>query len=479
MSENKPPLTGRRRFLRQAVRAAGFASMPLSWQAIAHNLSTGRIPQRQPGYGDLYPVADERTGLELLRLPKGFRYTSFSWAGEQMDDGNIVPKAADGMGVVTESGDLLTLVRNHELQGKTPLVGKPETAYDNLGGGTSSLVFNTATGKLERSWMSLSGTLNNCAGGVTPWGSWLSCEEGCYNPELAEKHNWLRRKYWGAQHANKNHGWVFEVPAEGIAKPEPLFDMGQFNHEAVAVDLQSGYLYQTEDHKPKAGFYRFIPNSAQELQLGGQLQMMKVVDYPDMRRQYGNERQFKVEWVPIADPRRGHNPGSHDGSGVVTQGLAAGGSSFVALEGCFYYQGQIFFTAKMSGAARAGQVFCYSPATGTLTIVFESPAHQVFSGPDNLAVSPRGNLVICEDHVTDVDRAHHLLAMLESGDYFYFCQINPAISGQYLGHDLAPKMLQSEWAGISFSADGKWMFANIYKPGLSVAITGPWEDHLA
>ncbi len=479
MSRTKSHSTGRRRFLRQAASAAGFASMPLSWQAIACNLGSGRIPQRQPGYGELFPTVDERTGLELLSLPKGFRYTSLSWAGDRMDDGNIVPGAADGMGVVKETGSLLTLVRNHELRGSTPLVGKPEDAYDNLGGGTSTLVFNTASGKLEKSWMSLSGTLNNCAGGVTPWGSWLSCEEACYNPDMAEKYDSLRRKRWSAAKAKKSHGWVFEVPAEGIANAEPLYAMGQFRHEAVAVDRHSGYLYQTEDHKPKAGFYRFIPKSTEQLSLGGQLQMMRVVGYPDMRRQSGTEQQYKVEWVPIAKPCQGHNPNSHDGAGVVGQGLAAGGSSFLALEGCFYHQGLIFFTAKMSGPARAGQVFCYNPATETLNIIFESPAHQVFSGPDNLAFSPRGNLVICEDHVSENNKYSRLLSLLESGDYFYFCQINPEIKGEYLGHDLAGKLEGSEWAGISFSADGRWMFANIYNPGLTLAITGPWQDHLA
>ncbi len=453
--------------------------MPLSWQAIASSLSSGRIPKRQAGYGPLQTVADERTGLELLRLPKGFSYTSFSWAGERMDDGNIVPGAADGMGVVKESGDLLTMVRNHELQGRVSLVGNPEYAYDNLDGGTSTLVFNTATGKLEKSWLSLSGTLNNCSGGVTPWGSWLSCEEGCYDPEAADRYNWLRRKHWRAEKAKKKHGWVFEVPAEGIAKPLPLTAMGQFQHEAVAFDPDTGYLYQTEDHKPRAGFYRFIPESASQLSHGGQLQMMRVVGYRDMRREAKSEQKYKVEWVPIADPTRGHNPGSHDQAGVVTQGMDAGGTAFVALEGCFYHQGQVFFTAKMSGPARAGQVFCYCPATETLSIIFESPAHSVFSGPDNLAVSPRGNLVLCEDHVTEVNKASRLLSLLDNGDYFYFCQINPEISGNYLGHDLSAKMPHSEWAGISFSADGRWMFANIYAPGLTLAITGPWQADLA
>lgn len=469
----------RRRFVAQAAAVAGFSALPLSWQAIAKTIGSGYTPQLKTGYGALSPVADKRTGLELLRLPKGFSYTSFSWAGETMDDGNIVPRAADGMGIVKQDGDRLTLVRNHEIQGRLPLAGNPEQAYDNLGGATSTLVFNQASGQLEKSWLSLSGTFNNCAGGVTPWGTWLSCEEACYDPQLAISENWLRRLYLEVEKAEKTHGWVFEVPAEGVAKPEPLYAMGQFNHEACAVDPRDGTIYQTEDMIPNAGFYRFIPHKKEVLLAGGKLQMMRIPEQLDMRGGFAIGSEFNVQWVDIKDPCQGNSPGTHDTSGVVKQGLAAGGSAFLALEGCFYYQGQVFFTSKLGGAAHAGQVFAYDPAAEKLTLIFESPSHQVISGPDNIAISPRGNMVICEDHVAKVNKAQHLLALLEGGDYFYFCQINPDLSGEHYGHDLANTLPGSEWAGITFSADGRWMFANIYNPGITVAITGPWVDDLA
>ena len=165
------------------------------------------------------------------------------------------------MGVVREEGSRITLVRNHELAGSSGAIGPIESAYDVTGGGTSTLVFDTAAEKLVESGISLGGTLINCAGGVTPWGTWLSCEEGPVSPATFHLPVPQRYAHWNIDNARRDHGFVFEVPAEGIAEPAPITGMGQFAHEAVAVDPESGICYMTEDLSPSAGFYRYIPDT--------------------------------------------------------------------------------------------------------------------------------------------------------------------------------------------------------------------------
>ncbi len=99
-------------------------------------------------------------------------------------------------------------------------VTTPPPAYDpDAAGGTSTTTFDAHDGQFLDSYGSLSGTVRNCAGGPTPWGTWLTCEEtGDINPENGTK-----------------HGYIFEVPAKGKGDPTPLKAMGRFEHEAVAI----------------------------------------------------------------------------------------------------------------------------------------------------------------------------------------------------------------------------------------------------
>lgn len=467
--------TSRRKFLLGGLAGAGTVSLGL--------LAYGRYTQPLPGasipeaMGPLQVVDDQTTGLPLLKLPEGFRYRTMSWAGTRLHDGNTVPGAADGMGVVRQEGSRVTLVRNHELQGSSGAMGERAYAYDEaLPGGTTTLVFDTETEELVDSRVSLSGTLYNCAGGVTPWGTWLSCEESTFSPTLRHLAPSGKYRWWDLSKARKEHGFVFEVPADGIAEPRPIKAMGQFEHEAVAFDPRTGIAYLTEDMGPNAGFYRFVPDVPGDLHRGGRLQMMKVDGRPDMTDYLKLGEEMDTGWVDIDDPEQGFLPGTRRGMGVSSQGMARGASRFVALEGCTYSEGSVYFTSKLGGRFMAGYVLEYDPQREKIRMVFESLGHDHFSGPDNIVVSPRGSLVICEDRLSKTKNAQSIAGLTREGEFFRFCQVNPELGGKFGGHDLAATALRSEWAGATFSRDGEWLFMNIYDPGITVAVTGPWAE---
>lgn len=461
----------RRDFLRSGFAGAGAVSFGLL--ALSQYGCQRRYELEDSPFGPLLEVADETTGLPILLLPEGFEYRTISWAGEALSDGYTCPGSFDGMGIVAETDTEIRLVRNHETRGSTGAIGPPEQSYDITGGGTTTLVFDKASGTFSESWISLSGTLNNCAGGVTPWGTWLSCEEAAFR---AGQKAPASRSHWDADHTRKPHGFVFEVPADGIAEPRPLTAMGQFEHEAAIVDPESGIVYMTEDQKPNAGFYRFLPTVSEQLAAGGMLQMMSVNGGQEMKKGLRIGEEFPVAWVDIADPEHGHEDGELEGHGIVNQGLKNGGSAFIALEGAIWDEEKLYFTSKRGGKARAGLIFEYFPRSEKIRLVYESPGHQYMSGPDNINLSPRGNLVICEDRVNSNPVGQCIAGISTRGDLHKFCVINPELSGRYGGFDLYQTARESEWAGVCFSGDGQWMFANIYKPGITVAITGPWQS---
>src|SRR5262245_42829759 len=213
--------TERRTFLRRGAMGAG-AMWMISLQELMSRLAYGEALNPSP-YGPVSPKLDERTGLPLLQLPDGFRYLSYSWTGDPLEDGTPCPSLHDGMAVVDAQGNSghLILVRNHEPSAGEPYIHRPPITYANDGGGgTTNLIFNTRREQWEKAWATLAGTIRNCAGGVTPWGSWITCEET----------------------GDPSHGWNFEVGAQ-TGDPTPLVDMGRFSHEALMVDPLTNFVY--------------------------------------------------------------------------------------------------------------------------------------------------------------------------------------------------------------------------------------------
>ncbi len=460
-------MKSRREFLNET-----FSSVTGFGVAAAFSSLAGRISFGEHAAGiNLNPVKDENTGLPLIRLPEGFRYVTYGWTGDTMDDGSRTPINHDGMGVVSESAGVVTLVRNHEISNDgQALKTKHGTPFDDQAqGGCTTLKFDTQKGKWLESFVSLSGTSRNCAGGVTPWGTWLTAEETVLGIGSTDQRIDKKRSF------KQDHGWVFEVDPRGVKKPVPLTGMGRFVHEAVAIDRNTGIVYQTEDRKT-AGFYRFIPANKSNLAAGGELQIAEVVGEDDLRGKVESGKVFDVKWHRIPDPSRAHSFDIwKDELGVFRQGKKLNATTFARLEGCWSGNGFIYFDATSGGAAKAGQIWQYDPATQKLTMLFESPGKTTLNMPDNLCVNPHGGLTLCEDGDYGDDqypqRIHHLsqdgkLTTLAANDM----QLDgiKGFRGDFRGR---------EWAGATFSPDGKWLFANIQKPGITFAITGPWDSY--
>jgi uncharacterized protein len=471
----------RRHFLRTALATAGGVAALPAFGALGSLASHGRVyaAPGKGGYGELVPTRDLRDGGVRMSLPEGFQYRSFSWAGEMMSDGHLVPLAHDGMAVFNVNGKF-RLVRDHEDRnapnaGSTAIDGN---AYDpRAGGGTTTLVVNPFTRQLERDFISLNGTIVNCSGGLTPWQSWITCEE----TNAGMPQGWARQ-----------HGYCFDVPAaaNGSVPAVPIPALGRFSHEALAVDPKTWIVYETEDNGNTSGFYRFLANTPGVLTNGGRLQMLAVVDRPnyDTRLNQTVGEALPVRWVNIANP----NPLGTSSTAVFSQGATLGGASFARLEGCWYGNGAIYFDSTSGGNAGVGQIWEFRPKGdgGTLTLIFESPSAAVLDSPDNLAVSPQGAVLLCEDGDAD----QYMRGVTLDGEIFDFA-LNLQNSYEWAGATFAempvswndvrirgnnkPHGKRSDRITLFVNRQGATSGPNPPPPGnegMTFAIWGPWEN---
>lgn len=441
----------RRTFLRRGAMGAGALWAACFGPYMARRAEGAAIASP---YGTPIPTMDESTGLQLLKLPPGFRYMSYSWTGDLMADDVRCPNLHDGMAVIDAQGNSgrIILVRNHEGGAGTPYLNKPSITYRNdATGGTTNLIFNIRKGTWEKDWSSLAGTNRNCAGGVTPWGTWITGEET----------------------VEAGHGWSFDVGAEK-GDPTPLKAMGRFSHEAMMVDPTTGYVYETEDATP-SGFYRFVPDVPGKLKEGGRLYMMKVLNGPpnnDFGPLAAGPTTWPVQWVPINDPEALT-------VSCVNQGIAQGGARFRRLEGCWWGSTKGYFLSTNGGPVSEGQVFEYDPWNETLKLIYASPTANDLDNPDNITVTPRGGLLLCEDAAGGTNLpAERMVGLTLDGNTFTFAENNIELTANLIaiaGKTVAPGNYRGqEFAGACYSPDGKWLFVNIQTPGITFAITGPW-----
>ncbi|HEU4651184.1 MAG TPA: alkaline phosphatase PhoX, partial [Croceibacterium sp.] len=376
-------IANRRRFL----RATGSAFAALAASGCLRGGAAAA--QGAAGYGPLVPDPQG-----LIDLPAGFSYRVISSLGDAMSDGGTVPDQADGMGCFDLGGGRIALVRNHELMPGQDGGGAAGAAYDAtaggtvpLPGGTTTIVLDARTLAVEREFRSLAGTIRNCAGGITPWGSWLTCEENVSKPDGK---------------IGKEHGYVFEVPASATAPvdPVPLKAMGRFNHEAACVDPASGAVYLTEDREDGL-LYCYVPRVKGKLAEGGTLHALAIEGIPDARNWAGvavaPQAWHAVRWVTL------DNVEAPDDD-LRKRGAAAGATLFARGEGIHMGDRELYFCCTSGGAAKLGQVFRLRPqARGQdrLQLFYESTDIAQFNYGDNLTVAPNGHLVVCEDAYTD------------------------------------------------------------------------------
>lgn len=450
----------------------GSISIATSFYALQRSASCGALAADSHAVDSKYgPLVHDPKGL--LDLPVGFSYQVIATGGEKMSDGYLTPGKPDGMATFAGPDGLAVIVMNHEMlphqepgpfgEGHSLLKTEHRSLLYDQGpvphrGGTTTMVYDTKQQKKVRHYLSLAGTTRNCAGGPTPWNSWITCEETVITQ--GDKVDYDTGRKYSCQ---EDHGFNFEVPAQAepkLFKAVPLKEMGRFNHEAIAVDPQTGIVYQTED-RDNGLIYRFIPNTPGKLVEGGRLQALCVADTKPIDTRNWSKQRFtvgeprRVEWIDMEDVLSPEDD-------LRDRGFEAGAAKFARGEGMWYSEGQIFFACTNGGKNKTGQIWRYLPDenntdSGQLELFVEPNDSALLEAADNLTMAPWGDLMLCEDRSGEVVR---LIGITMEGQLYTFA----------LNH------VGGEFAGVTFSPDGSTLFVNLQTRDLTLAITGPWQQ---
>jgi secreted PhoX family phosphatase len=492
----------RRVFLQRSaamvVATLGSTVGPFAGLAARASSQGPKFAAENGGYGPLVDVLDERDQVVRLSLPEGFKYRSFGVRGSSMtEEATLTPGRHDGMAAFSWRNGKIRLIRNHEQTQPNPVgaFGDSTNSYDPAAPGGTTTLEVSPTADEVRSWVSLNGTTFNCAGGASPWGTWVTCEE---TPNGVDQQ---RSFLIGPGDPDdltytQKHGYLFEVPVDRgpgeLQTAQPIRAAGRFAHEAAAVDPTTGFVYMTEDDFAYgSGFYRYRPPNRpfqdKRIADGGVLEVLGVIPdgasgptTVDLHTDQVPGTTYRVAWIRIEDPDPDFAPGlSNDEAArvVFQEAESKGAARFSRLEGMDQFGRKVFFVSTEGGGPfdsdpppnssagfgdGYGQVWMYDTAKETLTLVFESPGPDVLDFPDNIIVSPRRkSVILCEDS----SGVNMLRALTTDGLLFDF-----AVNRVGPGTD--------EFAGATFDPGGRVLYTNMQSNGITYAIWGPWNRGL-
>lgn len=412
----------------------------------------------------------------LLELPLGFRAAIVQRAGDVMSDGHTVPEQPDGMTCYAHEGAWV-LLRNHEL-GRlgthAPWPDDPRIYDPERRGAVTRVIVDPHALResleghdrtaIRSSNLVLGGTDLNCAGGparVDGVDGWISCEES----------------------DAEDHGFAFWTRVDDAAlvsgQERRLTGLGRFKREAVALDPTTGVLYMTEDHVDGL-IYRHVPEDPVRPFGAGRLEALRIPMLANTDPREGGPHGpgepllvnslWSVEWVPIADPLATSRT-------CREQGGAVGASRFNRCEGITRdpSDGAIVFVASLAGPVGAGQIYRLDRSARELTLIAQVDDRTVLSMPDNLVMSPWGELVLCEDNYDRRGGASHQHVRVLGDDGRVRTLIRNLRVAPPSGADEEDPP-GAELAGACFSPDGEILFVNVQRPEhVTVAITGDWS----